>query len=136
MGGFPYYQTYFEQIFRSLEHLHCIIKTSRLLSPISTFWWILIFSENPHGTLSLYFKMILASKKKNIQSQIQIQGFQKMQADIEQEVMKKKRETLIAMATASPTRPGSDCHVPKPTEGILAPVLSSKNRMSSDISRR
>lgn len=41
----------------------------------------------------------------------------------------------MAMATAWPTRPGSDCHVPNPTEGILAPVLSWKNRMSSDISR-
>ena len=39
----------------------------------------------------------------------------------------------MAAATASPTRPGSDCQVPKPTEGILAPVLSSKNRISFDI---
>lgn len=36
----------------------------------------------------------------------------------------------MAAATASATRPGSDCQVPKPTEGILAPVLRSKNRIS------
>lgn len=40
----------------------------------------------------------------------------------------------MATATASPTTPGSDCQVPKPTEGILAPVLRSKNRISFDIS--
>lgn len=40
---------------------------------------------------------------------------------------------MIAVATAWPTRPGSDCHVPNSNEGILAPMLSSKNRISLDI---
>ena len=37
-----------------------------------------------------------------------------------------ERLTLTAAATASPTSPGEACHVPRPTDGILAPVLSSK----------
>lgn len=35
-------------------------------------------------------------------------------------------DTLIAVSTAWPTTPGSDCHVPSPTEGIFAPVFNSK----------
>ena len=38
----------------------------------------------------------------------------------------KRKTTLIAMETALPTTPGAACQVPSPTEGILAPVLSSK----------
>lgn len=36
----------------------------------------------------------------------------------------------MAVATASPTKPGLDCQVPKPKDGILAPVFNSKKRMS------
>lgn len=46
---------------------------------------------------------------------------------------KGKKNTLTAACTASQTRPGLDCQVPNPTEGILAPVFSSKKRISSDI---
>lgn len=42
-------------------------------------------------------------------------------------------DTLIATSTAWPTRPGSDCHVPSPTDGNFAPVLNSKYRISSAI---
>ena len=41
----------------------------------------------------------------------------------------RERKTLMAVATASPTRPGSDCHIPKATEGILAPVFNWKNEI-------
>lgn len=41
----------------------------------------------------------------------------------------------MAAATASPTRPGLDCQVPNPTEGILDPVFNWKKRISSAISR-
>jgi hypothetical protein len=34
----------------------------------------------------------------------------------------------MALETALPTTPGSDCHVPSPTEGILAPVFNLKKR--------
>lgn len=37
-----------------------------------------------------------------------------------------KIRTLTAAMTALPTSPGGAFHVPRPTEGILAPVLSSK----------
>lgn len=47
-----------------------------------------------------------------------------MQADIEEEVMKKERDL---------DRGGHS--LANPNEGILAPVLSSKNRMSLDIFR-
>ena len=42
----------------------------------------------------------------------------------------------MAAVTASATAPGSARHVPKPTEGILAPVLSSKNGMALAISNK
>lgn len=45
-------------------------------------------------------------------------------------VKRRKAKTLIAAATALPTRPGSDCQVPRPTDGILTPVFNSKNLMS------
>lgn len=38
--------------------------------------------------------------------------------------------TLMAVATASATTPGGACHVPRPTEGIRAPVFNSKNRIA------
>lgn len=41
--------------------------------------------------------------------------------------------TLMAVSTAWPTTPGSDCHVPSPTEGIFAPVFKSKYRISCTI---
>lgn len=53
---------------------------------------------------------------------------------IESEIYQERR-TLTAAATASPTRPGEACHVPKPTDGILAPVLSSKNLIALAIIR-
>lgn len=37
--------------------------------------------------------------------------------------------TLTAAMTAWPTTPGSDCQVPRPTEGIFAPVLRVKWRV-------
>ena len=37
----------------------------------------------------------------------------------------------MAVVTASATVPGLDCHVPRPMEGILAPVLSSKEDKES-----
>lgn len=46
---------------------------------------------------------------------------------------KRKSKTLMAAATASPTKPGLDCQVPNPKEGILAPVFNSKKRISSAI---
>ena len=36
----------------------------------------------------------------------------------------------MALVTALPTTPGPACHVPNPTEGILAPVFNSKNRIA------
>lgn len=43
-------------------------------------------------------------------------------------IKKESTPTLMATSTALPTSPGSDCHVPSPTDGIFAPVFSSKNR--------
>ncbi len=40
----------------------------------------------------------------------------------------------MAVVTALPTTPGWACHVPNPTEGILAPVFNSKNRIEFAIS--
>lgn len=45
-------------------------------------------------------------------------------------VKRRKAKTLIAAVTALPTSPGSDCQVPRPTDGILAPLFNSKNLMS------
>lgn len=42
------------------------------------------------------------------------------------EIESEREGTLTAAMTAWPTTPGSACHVPKPTEGIFAPVLSVK----------
>lgn len=44
-----------------------------------------------------------------------------------------KSATLTAVAMAWATTPGSASQVPKPTEGMLAPVFNSKNRRSSPI---
>lgn len=44
--------------------------------------------------------------------------------------LRKEKRTLMAAVTASATKPGLDCQVPKPTEGILAPVFSSKCKIS------
>ena len=35
----------------------------------------------------------------------------------------------MAVVMVLPTTPGSAFHVPNPTEGILAPVFNSKNRI-------
>jgi len=35
--------------------------------------------------------------------------------------------TSMAVVRVFATIPGSACHVPNPTEGILAPVFNSKN---------
>jgi len=42
--------------------------------------------------------------------------------------------TSMALVIASATTPGSACHVPNPTEGILAPVFNSKNLINFAIS--
>lgn len=44
--------------------------------------------------------------------------------------------TLTAAMTASPTTPGSACHVPSPNEGILAPVLRAKKLADAGIAIR
>lgn len=43
----------------------------------------------------------------------------------------------MAVVTASATTPGSDCQVPNPKDGILAPVFNSKNLIAvAAISRK
>lgn len=42
-----------------------------------------------------------------------------------------KKQTLTALEIASKTTRGAASQVPKPTEGILAPVFNSKNLKSS-----
>ena len=40
-----------------------------------------------------------------------------------------RSNTWMAVVMVLPTTPGSAFHVPNPTEGILAPVFNSKNRI-------
>lgn len=49
--------------------------------------------------------------------------------------LNEKTQTLTAVVTASPTTPGEACHVPSPTDGILAPVFSSKTLIGLAIIR-